>query len=118
MPFDRKKLNLVGQLKHPVDLTVNGKVLQQVTRIRGNIEYGFVYEFQRDGKTQTTCEPLWHNDHAKHKRNDLPRFNERWVSRTEGVVIIKQFTGGGWWRVKNAQGNVINRHFHNLICKQ
>ena len=105
---------LIGELKKPIDITVNGKQIPQVTRINGDKEWGFVYQFRKDNKIHRTCEPLWHDEFSHNKRNDLPRFNDKRVSRTEGEVIIREYFGGGWWTVKTTEGKETKVHFYNL----
>lgn len=118
MKVDRAKLNLFGWLKQPVDLQVDGKVLRQVVRINGDSRWGFLYEFRQGGKYGKTCEPLWHNEHASRKRNDLPRFNQQVESKRHGTITIKEFNGFGWWRAVDLQGKEIAVHFYDLNLKE
>ena len=114
MSVDRAKLNLVGWLRQPRDLTVDGKTIPQVCRITGNPEWGFLYEIRRDNKYFKTSEPLWHNEHASRKRNDMPKVGQAVMSRLHGGVIIRQYQGFGWYDAADAQGKKITVHFFDL----
>ena len=110
-----QKHPIFGWLKHPRDLEVDGKVISEVVRITGDSRWGFLYEFRKDGKFLKTCEPLWHNEHAHRKRNDLPRFNQEVEVRHHGRVIVKEFTGFGWWKANTAEGKRVAFHFFDMI---
>ena len=115
MSADRAKLNLVGWLRQPRDLTVDGKTIPQVCRITGNPEWGFLYEIRRDNKYFKTSEPLWHNEHASRKRNDLPKFDQEVEVGQHGRVIVKDYQGFGWWRANTAEGKQVSFHFFDMI---
>jgi len=107
---------LIGELKKPIDIQVNGKEIKQVVRILGDKEWGFIYEFLKDNKRFRTGEPLWHNEWSKHKRNDMPKLGAKVRIKWDKQVVqtIELYLGHGYYRVRNEQGQKINAHFHAI----
>lgn len=102
---------MAGELKKPIDLIVDGKVLRQVYRIFGNDEYGYVYSFISNGKRYRTSTPLWHKGHEQHKRNDMPKLNDiMQVRYIEGNVTIRQYEGAGYYKVTDEKGQSSSVH--------
>lgn len=114
MTVDREKLKLVGWLKKPQDITVNGKTIPQVVRILGNPEWGYLYEIKKGNKYFKTSEPLWHNEWQTRKRNDMPKVGQAIVSKVHGPAIVREYQGFGWYDAADAQGKKITLHFFDM----
>ncbi len=102
---------MAGELKKPIDIIVDGKLLRQVYRIFGNDEYGYVYSFTSNGKRYRTSTPLWHKGHEQYKRNDMPKLNDiMQVRYIEGNVTIRQYEGAGYYKVTDEKGQSSSVH--------
>jgi hypothetical protein len=107
---------LIGSLKKPVDILIDNRTLRNVTRILGDDEWGFVFEFQKDGKRLKTAEPYWHSGHEAHKRNDMPRLGSKVMLRYDKRnMVVQSYSGHGFYKLKDEQGAVISAHFHAII---
>lgn len=106
---------LIGTLKKPIDIVIDNRTLHNVTRIIGNDEWGFLFEYSQHGKRYRTAEPYWHKGHEQHKRNDLPRLGSTVKSRQDNkIYIIQSYSGHGYYKLRDEQGMVITQHYYAL----
>jgi len=110
-------IRMVGETKKPVDLVVDGKTIKHVTRIIGNSEWGFIFEYSQGGKRFRTCEPLWHNQFGKQKRNDLPKLGTAFTMKYKpemGELRIKNYRGMGFYDAIDEKGSSFQIHFDQM----
>lgn len=112
-----KQFRLYGELKKPLDIQVDDKVIRQVCRILGDKEWGFTYEFLKDNKRFRTAEPLWPNEWAAHKRNDMPKLGDtvylRWMKQV--AQTIELYVGHGYYQMRDAQGTKTQAHIYAML---
>lgn len=115
--LDKPSFRLYGELKKPIDIQVEDKVIPQVYRIFGNKEWGFVYDFIKDNKKFRTGEPLWPNELMKYKRNDMPKLGSqvylRW--KKEVAQTIELYIGHGYYRMRDSQGIRTEAHIYAML---
>jgi hypothetical protein len=115
--LDKQGFKLIGELKKPIDIQVEDRVIREVYRILGDKEWGFIYEFTKDNKKFRTGEPLWPNELIKYKRNDMPKLGSqvrlRWNKQV--AQIIELYKGHGYYQLRDSEGQRITAHFHAMI---